>query len=365
MNRLRELSKLGQSPWYDNIARSLLVSGGLRNMIRRDGIAGVTTNPSIFEKAISGSNDYDAEIRRLARQGMDAVKIYDELTLQDVAQAADILKGVYARTKHLDGYVSIEVSPHLAHDAVATIAEAERLFNQLDRDNVMIKVPATVEGIQAIRILIARGVNVNATLIFSQEHYQQVAWAYQEGIKERAARGGSVDRIASVASFFVSRIDTSVDKMLDARGGLGELKGGAAVAQSKVIYEIYQQTFSSLEWKRLARKGARVQRLLFGSTGTKNPAYSDVKYVEGLIGRGTVNTLPEVTVVAFRDHGIAKATLGRGIEAAKGHLARLKALGIDVEEVGRQLQVEGVQAFIDSYDKLLASLQNKRKQFEK
>lgn len=361
MSRLKELRKFGQSPWYDNIERGLLLSGRLKKMIEEDGIAGVTTNPSIFEKAINGSADYDPEIVKLGRKGKSVLEIYDELTTRDVDQAANLLMGTYSSSKGLDGYVSIEVSPHLAHDAKGTVAEARRLFKKLGRENIMIKVPATREGIEAIRALIAEGINVNATLIFSQQHYRNVAEAYLKGLEESVGRGQDISSIASVASFFVSRIDTSVDKMLEGKKTMADLKGKAAVAQSKAIYEIYRQLFSGERWKKLESKGAKIQRLLFGSTSTKNPAYRDVKYVEEIIGEGTINTIPEVTVEAFRDHGTAQATLDKGIGGAKLTLQTLKGLGIDVEHVCQQIQDDGVQAFADSYDKLISSLEQKKR----
>lgn len=360
MSRLKELLKFGQSPWYDNIERGLLLSGGLKKMIEDDGISGVTTNPSIFEKAINGSAAYDPEIEKLVREGRNVAQIYDELTIHDVDQAADILDQVYLSSKGIDGFVSIEVSPHLAHDAQQTISEAKRLFNKLGKENVMIKVPATVEGVEAIRTLIAGGINVNATLIFSQAHYRSVAEAYLEGLEERERRGRDLSKIASVASLFVSRIDTYVDRLLESRGAKPGLAGRTAVAQSKVIYEIYRQFFSGERWEKLERMGAKVQRLLFGSTSTKNPAYSDVKYVEEIIGEGTINTLPEATVAAFRDHGKAGATLDKGIDEAKKILSMLEKAGINVEAVCQQIQDDGVQAFVDSYDKLISSLERKK-----
>lgn len=374
MSRLKELHKFGQSPWYDNIERGLLLSGKLKKMIDEDGISGVTSNPTIFEKAINGSTAYDRTIEKLAKQGKDAQSIYDELTIWDITEAACLLDGVFTASKKMDGFVSIEVSPHLAHDPETTIAEAKKLFTKIGKENLLIKVPATTEGIEAIRRLIADGINVNATLIFSQAHYLAVAKAYIQGIEERIERGLPVDTVTSVASLFVSRIDTYVDKMLNARISmldpgnpqrkeLESLIGKAAVAQAKVIYDLYRKQFYGPEFSKLKEKGAKVERLLFGSTSTKNPAYRDVKYVEELIGEGTINTIPQVTVDAFRDHGVAQATLGKGLEEAKQVLAKLNEFGIEVEKVCQQIQDDGVQAFIDSYDKLINSLQDKRKQY--
>lgn len=373
MSRLKDLHKFGQSPWYDNIERGLLLSGKLREMIDEDGISGVTSNPTIFEKAINGSEAYNADIEKLAKAGKDTQTLYDELTIGDISLAADMLSGVHRSSKKIDGFVSIEVSPHLAHDAAKTVAEAKKLFNRIGKENLMIKVPATIESFDAIRRLIAEGINVNATLIFSQAHYTAVANAYAAGIEERLEKGLPVDKITSVASLFVSRIDTYVDKMLDDlilkekdeknAKELQDLIGRAAVAQTKAVNELYQKHFYGPEFSRLKGKGARIQRLLFGSTSTKNPLYSDLKYVEEIIGEGTINTLPHVTLEAFRDHGKARSTLGEGLDEAKQVLAKLKSYGISIEEVCQTIQDDGVQAFINSYDKLIKSLEDKRNQF--
>lgn len=373
MSRLRDLRKFGQSPWYDNIERGILLSGKLREMIDADGITGVTSNPTIFEKAINGSQMYDADLERFSREGRDVQTIYDELTTWDVAKAAEILLKTYTSSGRKDGFVSIEVSPHLAHDAAGTVAEAKRLYTKIGRANLLIKVPATAEGGDAIRQLIAQGVSVNATLIFSQAHYTTVAEAYIRGLEERMEKGLPVKGINSVASFFVSRIDSHVDRMLNSMilkekdeqkmKDLEGLAGKAAVAQAKVIYDRYERMFYGPDFSKCKGKGANVQRLLFGSTSTKNPVYSDVKYVEEIIGEGTINTLPQVALDAFRDHGVAKATLGEGVGEAKEVLAKLQSYGFSVEEVCQQIQDDGVQAFIASYDKLLKSLENKRKKF--
>jgi len=363
MSRLKDLHQFGQSPWYDNIERGFLLSGGLKRMIDEDGIAGVTSNPSIFEKAINGSKLYDADINKLGMQGETTETIYDELTTADVSRAADILAPIYNSSENqLDGFVSIEVSPHLAHDAEKTVKEGKRLASKIGKKNIMIKVPATPEGFIAIEKLTAEGININATLIFSQAHYTGVARAYIKGLQQRLENGQSLEDITSVASFFVSRIDNYIDKMLDAGGPeMQDLAGKAAVAQSKVIYDLYMRLFYNLEFVKLKEHGAKVQRLLFGSTSTKNPAYSDVKYVEEIIGRGTINTLPQVTVDAFRDHGQAKESLDKGLAEAQNVLSKLKVKGISVEEVCQKIQDDGVQAFIDAYDKLINSLEQKRK----
>jgi transaldolase len=370
MSRLRDLHKFGQSPWYDNIERGLLLSGKLKEMIDNDGITGVTSNPTIFEKSINSSQMYDKDIERLSREEKDVQVIYDELTTWDINKAADILFGIYNSSNKKDGFVSIEVSPHLAHDAEGTVREAKRLYAKVARANVMIKVPATNEGMDAIRRLTADGINVNATLIFALSHYQLVAQAYLSGLEERVNKGMPVDRVNSVASFFVSRIDSHVDRILndlllktrDDKTGreLSGLIGKAAVAQAKVIYDSYRRMFYGPQFSELKKKGANIQRLLFGSTSTKNPSYSDVKYVEEIIGEDTVNTLPHVTVDAFRDHGVAKATLAQGMEEAREIISKLQANGIALEEVCQRIQDDGVQAFVDSYDKLLRSLESKR-----
>ncbi|MBU0672792.1 MAG: transaldolase [Candidatus Margulisbacteria bacterium] len=372
MSSLKDLHKFGQSPWYDNIERGLLLSGGLKKMVDEDGIAGVTSNPSIFEKAINGSQTYDTDIQKFSQQGESVFGIYDELTTTDVSTAADILANVH-QTSKIDGYVSIEVSPHLAHETEKTVEEARRLFAKINKQNIMIKIPATKEGPAAIRQCIADGISVNVTLIFNLRHYRAITQAYIEGIKERIGKGLPVDNINSVASFFVSRIDTYVDKLLDAaiskekdsakRAELQSLLGQAAVAQSKVMYAEFRKLFFGQEFAKLRKKGANVQRFLLASTSTKNPKFSDIKYIEELIGEGTINTIPQVTVDAFRDHGAAKSTLDEGLEEAKQVLTKLKGFGIDVESVCQQIQDDGVQAFIDSYDKLIDSLENKRKKF--
>jgi transaldolase len=361
MSRLRDLHKFGQSPWYDNIERGLLLSGGLMRLVD-DGIMGVTSNPSIFEKAIDGSKAYDEDIKKFSQEGKNINQIYDELTTWDIARATEIMSNTFQSTGKIDGFVSLEVPPDLAHDAEKTVQEAERLFKKINRPNLMIKIPATKEGPAAIKEAIAKGINVNVTLIFNQEHYKSIAQAYIDGIKKRVQMGLPVDHIQSVASFFVSRIDSAIDKMLEAKPEGKALMGKAAVAQSKAIYELYRKMFSSKEFRTLEAKGANVQRLLFGSTSTKNPNYSDVKYVEEIIGEGTVNTIPHKTVEAFMDHGKAKASLAQGIDEAKATLIKLKSMGIDVEKVCQKIQDDGVQAFVDAYNKLISSLEKKRKE---
>lgn len=357
-NPLLRLHEFGQSVWLDYIQRDLIENGGLERLIREDGLAGVTSNPAIFEKAIANGHEYQAPIRELARRGLTAAALYEALALEDVARTADLFRTLYEETQGGDGFVSIEVSPHLARDTGATIAEAQRLWAALGRPNVMIKVPATREGLPAIRALIAAGVNVNVTLLFSVARYREVAEAWMAGLEDRARSGAPSGRVASVASFFLSRIDTLVDKRLDELGS-GEaqaLRGQAAVASARLAYQEYQRIVAEARWQALARQGARAQRLLWASTGTKDPAYSDLMYVEPLIGRETVNTLTPETLAAYRDHGDPAARLEDGIEAACSLPLALRTLGIDLDEVARQLEVEGIRKFVEPYDKLLATL---------
>jgi transaldolase/glucose-6-phosphate isomerase len=361
MNPLKELGERGQSIWLDYIRRNLLTGGGLKRLVDDDGIRGVTSNPTIFEKAIAGSTDYDDALRRMLGENgaAEAGKLYEPLAIEDIQNAADVLRGVYDATHGDDGYVSLEVSPHLAHDTAATISEARRLREAVRRPNLMIKVPATPEGIPAIEQLIAEGINVNVTLMFSMAHYEAVARAYINGLR-RAADPAAV---ASVASFFVSRVDTVVDKQLEAIGTpeAKALLGKIAIANSRVVYRRFLEIFHGEGFVSLRQRGARVQRPLWASTGTKNPAYSDVLYVENLIGPETVNTLPPDTINAFRDHGnVPGTTVKQGIEEADADLARLASLGIDLEAITEKLQVEGVAAFAASFDQLMAALDKKR-----
>lgn len=354
MTKLHALAALGQSIWYDNIHRSLLESGGLAALIQA-GIRGVTSNPSIFEKAIVGSTDYDAAIEALAARGMGAAQIAETLMVEDIQRAADLLRPVYEESAGEDGYVSLEVSPALAHDTQGTIAEALRLWRAVDRPNLMIKVPATPAGIAAITALIRQGVSVNVTLIFGLGAYRAVAEAYIAGLAQWLAAGGSARQVASVASFFVSRIDSAVDALLEARGAR-HLQGTIAIACAKAAYGLMQEIFSGPRWSALEREGARAQRLLWASTSTKNPAYPDTLYVDALIGGRTVNTLPPATLEAFWDHGTVAPTLAQGLDAAHEQLAALAALGIDLEAVEKQLQEEGVAGFVRSFEALLAKV---------
>lgn len=369
-NPLLRLEGFGQSIWLDYIRRSMLDSGEFRRLIREDGISGVTSNPTIFEKAIDGSNDYSEALRALSLEGKDTSAIYEALTVRDIRDAADVLLPVYKRSHGRDGFASLEVSPHLARDPGGELAEARRLWKALDRPNVMIKIPATSEGLSVIEQLIGEGINVNVTLLFSLERYREVVQAYLRGIERRLQAGQPVDRIASVASFFLSRIDVVVDPLLEvhlqrrsAHGtAAAALRGQAAVASAKLAYRIYTENFSRRRFEKLAAQGAAPQRLLWASTSTKNPAYSDTKYVEALIGRDTVNTLPPETMNAYRDHGSPQPRLAGDMKKAGQVFARLAGLGIRIETVTRALEEEGIEKFNSSYDRLLYTLGNKRRE---
>lgn len=370
-SRIYQIRNFGQSVWYDNIERSILTSGKLEKMVEEDGICGVTSNPTIFEKAITQSKDYDAEIEELARKRKTAEEVYNNLTIKDVTLAADILYRIYKETEGKDGYVSIEVPPKYAYDIEETIGEAQKLFERIGRDNVMIKVPATEEGAMAIERLIAKGININATLVFSLSHYENVALAYIKGLEEFSGEGGDLRRVASVASLFVSRIDTLVDSLISSlvesekdpekKRDLEGLLGKAAIANSKKVYQKFEEIFSQEKFKDLAKRGARVQRPLWASTSTKNPAYSDVKYVEELIGPDTVNTIPQVTLDAFRDHGKPRLSLEENLAIVEDVLSRMERAGVDLEEVCETLQREGVDAFEKSFENLLSNLEEKMK----
>ena len=363
-NPLKQLAALGQSIWLDYIRRNLIASGELRRLIEEDGLRGMTSNPAIFEKAIGESHDYDEDIRAMALGGKGVVEIYEALSLGDVQSAADEFRSVYDKTDGKDGYVSLEVDPHLAHDTTGTIEEARRLWTALDRPNVFIKVPATADGLPAIRQLISEGIPVNVTLLFGLPRYRQVADAYIAGIEARAAQGKPVKHVASVASFFLSRIDAKVDPLLEvfiAQGGTEsetakQVHGEVAVASAKMAYQSYRTIFGSDRFKKLAGQGARPQRLLWASTGTKNPDYSDVKYVESLIGPDTVNTVPVETLDAYRDHGDPKARLEEDVEQAGRVLERLPEFRISIDKVTQQLEDEGVDKFNKPFDKLMETL---------
>ena len=367
VNPLKDLLRFGQSVWLDYIRRNLITSGELKRLMDEDGVRGVTSNPSIFEKAISGSTDYADLLQSLqSKPQLDATARYEILAIRDIQDAADILRPVYDSSKRRDGYISLEVSPYLARDTQATLQEARRLWKTVARENVMIKVPGTAEGIPAFQQLISEGININVTLLFSQKVYEKVAEAYIAGVEQLAARGGDVSKIASVASFFISRIDNSIDSIVAARlktakdprqqEQLKSILGKVAVANGKQTYRRYLAIFGTDRWQKLAAKGAQTQRVLWASTSTKNPNYSDILYVEHLIGQDTVNTLPPTTVDAFRDHGHAHATLTEGLESADQIMDTVAQLGISMDEVTDQLTDDGVKRFADAFDKLLGAV---------
>jgi len=359
--KLHALAEAGQSVWLDYIRRSLITSGGLQTYIDK-GLRGITSNPSLFEEAIADSHDYDDQIQKLAMQEKSPQEIYEELTVEDARMAADVLRPVFNETDGVDGFFSLEVNPHLAHDRQGTIREAIRLFGLVDRPNVMIKVPATPQGVQAFQELITEGINVNVTLMFSLAQYDAIAEAYIAALEKRAENVYNLKQMASVASIFVSRLDTKVDKMLEAfiTPKAESLKGQIGIANAKMAYQHFKDYFQSERWQRLAEKGARVQRVLYGSTGTKNPAYPDVMYIENLIGKNTVNTIPPKTLEAFMDHGSIALTLERGMEEAQEQLSSLTELGINLYDVTQELLEEGLENFVKPYDSLLQTIADKK-----
>jgi len=371
-NPLKDLLKFKQSVWLDYIRRDLMTTGELKRLIEEDGLRGMTSNPAIFEKAISGGNYYDDLLNKLEKDNsLDAKSRYEALAIRDIQDAADALRGVYDSSKAYDGYVSLEVSPYLARDTQGTLKEARRLWKTVGRPNIMIKVPGTVEGIPAFQQLISEGININVTLLFSQHVYEDVARAYIAGVEKLATNGGDVSRIASVASFFISRIDSAVDKIIETRlksskdsreqEQLRGIEGKVAIANGKLAYQSYLEIFGDARWKALAAKGARVQRVLWASTSTKNPKYSDVMYVEELIGPDTVDTIPPATFDAFRDHGVPRASLTENIEAAKQTMQSLAAAGISMKEVTDKLTDDGVRLFAEAFDQLLDVVEKRAK----
>jgi transaldolase len=366
-NPLLALSKAGQSVWLDYIHRNLLQSGELRRLVEEDGLSGVTSNPTIFEKAISESPDYDASFARLRSKGASATGAYETLVAEDITAACDILRPVFDRTGGADGFVSVEVSPLLAHDAAGTIREVRQWIDRIGRPNLMVKIPGTPEGVPAIEAMIAEGRNINITLLFSVQAYSRVAEAYLKGLETRVAAGQPIDRVASVASFFVSRIDTETDKQLEAklqnasdpaeRARLQGLLGKVAIANAKRAYRIFREQFGSGRFKALAGRGARVQRPLWGSTSTKNPAYPDLLYVEALVGPDTVDTIPPQTLAAFRDHGrVNPRALLEGLDEADAVIKQLPEVGISIDDVTQRVLDAGVKSFADSYNQLLAAI---------
>ena len=366
-NPLNRLAALGQSVWLDYIHRDLFSSGQLRALITEDSLTGMTSNPAIFEKAIAQSTAYDEEILELAGRGLDAAAVYEQLSQQDVGRAADEFRRVFDASQGQDGFVSLEVNPHLAHDTAGTVAEGRRLWAALDRPNVFIKVPGTRAGLGAIKQLISEGISINVTLLFALPRYREVIDAYLDGLEARVAQGKPIRNVASVASFFISRIDALIDPMLDklaaqgdARGAQAKaLRGEAAIASAKLAYQMHKHVFAHERFAALKAKGAQVQRLLWASTSAKDKSYSDVKYVEALIGPNTIDTMPLETVLAYRDHGKPEARLTQQLERAREVLETLPKLGIDIDAVTQQLEEEGVEKFNQPFDKLMQAVQAK------
>ena len=366
-NPLLQLVSHGQSVWLDNLTRTMIQDGTLDRRIAEDGLSGITSNPAIFEKAISGSEAYDGQIRELADSSMSTVELFEALAIRDIQGATDKLRGVFDATGGDDGYVSLEVSPHLARDTGGTIDEAERLWKAVDRPNLFIKIPGTPEGVPAVAEALARGINVNITLLFSLDAYRDVMGAHLEALERRVGAGEDPGGVASVASFFLSRIDVMIDEKLDAMVEAGEhaeeaaaLRGRAAVASAKLAYRLWKGTYSGPRWQGLEAAGARVQKPLWASTSTKDPSYPDLKYVEPLIGPRTVNTMPDSTLDAFRDHGRAAVTVEEGLDEAENDLRRLAAIGIDLDRVTDALVEEGIEKFIKPFDSLLRTLEQER-----
>lgn len=369
-NPLLQLKDQGQSVWYDNIDRAQLASGQFKKMLDEDGVVGVTANPTIFEKSISAGHAYDQQVTELVKEGKSSNEIYEAVVISDIRTVADLLRPIYDSTEGKDGYVSLEVSPELAHDTQGTINEAERFWKMVDRPNLMIKIPATPEGIPAIYETLRKGINVNITLIFSLNSYRDVADAYLRALEDRNGEGEDVSTLASVASFFVSRVDTLVDKLLDDKikatsdaaeqQKLKDLQGKAAIANARLVYQEFERIFGTPRFESLKHAGAHVQRPLWASTSTKNPAYRDVLYAEELVGPDTVDTMPLETIVNFRDHGKVSKTIGNDIDGAKATLDALENLGVSYQQVTQQLQDEGVKKFADSFHQLFAGIESKR-----
>ena len=368
-NPLLQLMQYGQSYWLDDLTRSMITSGELQQRVTEQGLRGITSNPSTFHKAISDSQDYDPQIERLVNEGYDAAQIYEHLAVTDIQEACDILQPVYTDSDGTDGFVSLEVSPHLAHDAEATMHEAQRLSKAVDRPNVFIKIPGTPAGLPAIEEMLYEGINVNITLLFAIKDYEAVAHAYIRALERRVAENLPIRNVASVASFFLSRIDVLVDELLGHRlpasGSKGDgpradqLLGQTAIANAKLAYQSFKRIFAGDRWQALTAEGARVQRPLWASTGTKNPNYHDVRYIEPLIGPHTVTTMPADTIAAFADHGVVEPTVEANLEQAQQSLRDLESVGINLDYVTQRLQDEGVQKFIDPYDALMDALTTK------
>lgn len=376
-NALVALVAEGQSIWLDYITRRLVHDGELRKLIEDDGLRGMTSNPTIFQKAIAAGDAYDEQITQLVGHGKSAGEIFEQLAVKDIQDACDLFRPVYDRTEGLDGVVSIEVSPSLAHDTDGTVVEARRLWQEVDRPNVLIKVPGTAEGAVAVQQLLRDGINVNITLLFSLQNHERVMLAYLDALEQRTAAGQPVDRLSSVASFFVSRVDTLVDKLLQERIEEAErtgdrarqerlrgLLGKAAIANAKLAYARFRELFGDERFARLRQRGAKVQRPLWASTSVKNPDYRDVRYVEELIGPDTVNTLPQETLKAFQDHGAVRRSVDEGLAEARATLAGLGEVGIDFDAVTQQLEDEGVALFATSYDELIKGVEHKRAELQ-
>lgn len=369
INPLLHIKAYGQSVWLDYIQRNILKNGEIAKMIEKDGLAGITSNPAIFRKAINEHNDYDEAISELSRRKIDAMQIYEILTIEDVQHAADLFRPVYDASNGRDGFACLEISPHFAYSTEQTIIEAKRLWTVLDRPNVMIKIPATCQGLFAIEQLIAEGVNVNVTLLFGLKRYRKVVDAFMTGLEARASAGQPLEHISSVASFFLSRIDVFVDKCLDeftktaADESARTLRGQTAVACARLAYQYYQNWIKDVRWQALSKQGAQAQRLLWASTGTKDPAYCDTKYVEALIGRETVNTMPLQTLVAYRDHGHPVLRIEQELDEARTLPGKLGELGIHLDAVSELLEAEGVQKFIAPFDESLERLNQRRSEF--
>lgn len=358
-NRLQQLHDSGVAIWLDFIERTMLHNGDLARRVREDALTGMTSNPSIFEKALAEGSAYDAQLRA-APADLSAWQLFELVATTDVADACDRFRGVYDATKADDGYVSIEVSPGSAHDAKATVEEANRLWKTVNRPNLLVKIPGTVEGALAVRQVIAAGINVNITLLFALEAHDRVIDAYMSGLEDRVKKGQPIDRIASVASFFVSRVDTEIDKRLDTMKKGAELKGKAAIANAKLAYQLFLERFSSPRWKALEAKGGRVQKPLWASTSTKNPSYRDVMYVEELVGPRSINTVPPQTMEAFKDHGEVRRTVDKDVDQATRAIAQLEAAGVSMKDVTDKLLVEGLASFQKSFDSLIAGIAKKR-----
>lgn len=356
---VQQLHEFGQSIWLDFIDRNFIKSGQLKELIEKDGVRGITSNPAIFEKAITNSSDYNEDIAAFADKPND--EVFFEIAVKDIQQSADLLKFVFDEEDGADGYVSLEVSPRLALDTEGSIKQARTLWKKLNRKNVMIKIPGTIQGSPAIQQCITEGININITLLFSLDRYKAVTEAYLKGLEERLERGEDISKVASVASFFLSRIDTLIDPILAAKG-LNDLQGKTAIASAKLAYEIYKRVFTSSRWKRLEEKGAKTQRLLWASTSSKNPAFKDTKYVDALIGPHTINTVPIETLKAFLDHGKPSLSLEKDIDHATAVMGNIKTAGIDIDKITDQLETEGIEKFNQPFDKLLEAIDKQKKE---